>query len=167
MEEIVNKVANSGLITIDLKDWSPQGKRMSIDLAPLLFQGLVLREKEFRQFVKDHDWQQYQDAFVNIHSSADAIIPQWAFMLLSAQLVGIAKEVVFGDSDELESQLILKSIQDKDMKEYEGERVIVKGCSGKMVGERAYLAIAQKMTPHVRSLMFGEACSSVPIFKKK
>ena len=167
MEEIVNKVANSGLITIDLKDWSPSGKRASLDLAPLLFQGLVLREKEFRDFVKEHDWAQYQDAYVNVYCSAEAIIPQWAFMLISAKLVGSAKEVVYGTNDELEAELILKAIEEKEVKDFIDERVIIKGCSGKVVGEKAYLAIAQKLTPHVKSLMFGEACSSVPIYKKK
>lgn len=167
MEEIVNRVTDSGIKTIDLEKWKPSGNRSEIDLKDLLYQGLVLRENEFRQFIKDTDWDKYKGHFVNVYCSADAIVPNWAYMLISSKLSQVADKIVFGDRNELESHLILSEISSRDLSEFEGERVIIKGCSDSVIGERAYLEITLKLTPLVKSLMFGEPCSSVPIYKKK
>jgi hypothetical protein len=165
-DAIVNKVANSGLINLDLEDFYPAGPRMGIDLADYLFQGLILREKDFRSALKEADWSSYQDAFVYIHCSADAIVPLWAYMLLSSQLAPFAKKVVFGSSEDLEAALYQEIIEDMDIQEFVDQRVIVKGCSNKPVPNQAFVALVQKIQPVVKSLMFGEACSTVPVFKK-
>lgn len=167
MEEIVNRVSESGIKTIDLENWRPSGSRSEIDIKDLLYQGLALRENEFRQFIKDTDWSSYNGHYVNIHCSADAIIPNWSYMLIASSLSEIANKIVFGDRNELESQLILDEISKKDLKEYEGERVIIKGCSDSIIGEKAYLEVTSRLTPIVKSLMFGEPCSSVPIYRRK
>lgn len=167
MEEIVNRVSESGIKTIDLEKWRPSGQRAEIDIKDLLYEGLVLRENEFRQFLKDTDWDAYREHFVNVHCSADAIVPNWAYMLIASMLSDVATKVVFGDRNELEAQLILNEISQKNLKEFEGERVIIKGCSDSIIGEKAYLEITNRLTPIVKSLMFGEPCSSVPIFKRK
>jgi hypothetical protein len=167
MNEIVNKVAESGLITIDLEKMIPEGPRAEIDLKELLFQGLVLREKDFRQYIKETDWDAYAGHFVNVRCSADAIVPNWAYMLIASKLSGIANEVVFGDRMQLESRLVLKQIKALDCSLYNDERVIIKGCSDKMISEEAYLNLTMRLTPHVKSLMFGEPCSAVPVYKKR
>lgn len=167
MDEIVNKVAESGLITIDLEKMIPEGPRAEIDLKDLLFQGLVLREKDFRNYIKESDWDAYNGRFVNVTCSADAIVPNWAYMLIASKLSGIAKRVVFGSKSELESRLVLEQIDALDCSLYEGERVIIKGCSDQVISEEAYLNLTMRLTPHVNSLMFGEPCSAVPVYKKR
>lgn len=167
MDEITNRVAESGLKTIDLEDFKPQGFRSEIDIKNLLFKGLVLRENEFRQFIKETDWESYKDHFVNITCSADAIVPNWAYMLIASKLSGIAKQVVFGSKKELETKLLLDAINSHDVDEYIDQRVIIKGCSDEAIAEEAYLNLTLKLTPLVKSLMFGEPCSAVPIYKKK
>lgn len=166
MAEIINRVAESGIITIDLETLFPSGKRVELDLKELLFQGLVLRESEFRQFIKDNNWESFRDCFVNVTCSADAIIPNWAYMLIASKLSPIAKKVVFGSKNELESNLLLEVIDGLNLDEYSDERVIIKGCSDKAISEEAYLNLTLRLTPVVRSLMFGEPCSAVPVFKK-
>jgi hypothetical protein len=167
MEEIINRVADSGIKTIDLEKLIPTGMRSEIDIKELLFQGLVLREKEFRQFIKDRDWETYRDHFVNVTCSADAIVPNWAYMLIATQLSSIAARVIFGDKNALETQLLLDEIEALDLSEYKDERVIIKGCSDKAIAEKAYLNLTLRLTPVVNSLMFGEPCSAVPVYKKK
>jgi hypothetical protein len=167
MEEIVNRVAESGIKTIDLEKLKPAGSRSEIDLKDLLFQELVLRENDFRQFIKDTDWTIYSDHFVNVTCSADAIIPNWAYMLIASNLSGLAKRVVFGDKKDLEKQLLLNVIDNMDLSVYKDERVIIKGCSDEAIAEEAYLNLTLKLTPVVKSLMFGEPCSAVPVYKKK
>ena len=167
MEEIVNRVAESGIKTIDLERLKPGGIRSEIDLKDLLFQELVLRENDFRQYIKDTDWSGYQDHFVNVTCSADAIIPNWAYMLIASKLSGVAKKVVFGDKKDLEKQLLLHVINTMDLSIYNDERVIIKGCSDEAIAEEAYLNLTLKLTPLVKSLMFGEPCSAVPVYKKK
>ena len=167
MEEIVNRVAESGIKTIDLEKLKPVGSRSEIDLKDLLFQELVLRENDFRQYIKDTDWSRYHDHFVNVNCSADAIIPNWAYMLIASKLSGEAKKVVFGDKKELEKQLLLNVIDTIDLSIYKDERVIIKGCSDEAIAEEAYLNLTLRLTPVVKSLMFGEPCSAVPVYKKK
>lgn len=167
-EDIIeNKIANSGLITLDLADYYPKGERKSIDIAPWLFEGIMLREKDFRQSVKDHDWGQYQDCYVAVFCSEDAIIPQWAFMLLSSSLAAYAKKVVFGTREQMESILMDSAIAALDLSELEDQRVIIKGCGDLPIPPHAYVSIVSKLQPLAKSIMFGEACSTVPIFKKK
>lgn len=170
MEEdniIENKIANSGLITLDLADYYPKGERKLIDIAPWLFEGIMLREKDFRQSVKDHDWSQYQDCYVAVFCSEDAIIPQWAYMLLSSALASFAKKVIFGTREQLESILMDSAIQSLDLSELEDKRVIIKGCGDLPIPPHAYVSMVSKLQPIAKSIMFGEACSTVPIYKKK
>lgn len=165
--EIVNRVANSKLITIDLEDLYPKGKRVLLDISQWLYEGLILREKDFRESVKQHDWEQYKNCYVALHCSSDAIIPAWAYLLISASLSNHAKKVVAGDLELLENMLFNDIIHDFSVEEFKDRPVIVKGCSEKEIPESAYVELCQKLVPVVSSLMFGEACSSVPLFKKK
>lgn len=167
MEEIRNKVAESGLITLSLEDYYPAGKRMSLDIAPWLYEELILREKDFRAYLKEHDWTQYADAYVAVHCSADAIIPQWAYMLLGTYLEGIARDVVFGDQQALELILMEQSLSNVDWEQYRDQRVILKGCGDLPIPDQSYLRMATLLKPVVKSLLFGEACSTVPIYKQK
>ena len=164
--EIVNCVANSALITIDLEDYYPKGVRICFDIKDWLHEGLVLREKEFRTFINTHDWTVYENQFVALHCSTDAIIPGWAFMLIRLQLSGIAKQVVVGDLETLETALYQIIINDLDLSFCNNKPVIVKGCSNKPVPKNAYLFLINKLQPIAKSIMYGEACSSVPLFKK-
>ena len=164
--EIVNRVANSALVTIDLEDYYPKGVRVCFDIKDWLHEGLVLREKEFRTFVNTHDWTVYENQCVALHCSTDAIIPGWAFMLIRLQLSGIAKQVVVGDLETLETALYQIIINDLDLSFCNNKPVIVKGCSNKPVPKNAYLFLINKLQPIAKSIMYGEACSSVPLFKK-
>ena len=166
MGEIVNKVAQSGIQTIDLGTYYPEGKRHFIDLKDQLWQGLALKEQEFRTFVKEHDWTRYQDGHVGVFCSADAIIPTWAYMLIASFLSGIATTIHFGDSESLEARLWTESLKEINPAEYEDARVVIKGCSDRYVSPSAFLELSAKLKPLVRSLMFGEPCSTVPIFKR-
>jgi hypothetical protein len=164
--EIVNRVANSALITIDLEDYYPKGIRVYFDIKEWLYEGLVLREKEFRSFVNTHDWSTYKDQFIALHCTSDAIIPGWAYMLVRLQLSGIAKQVVVGDLKTLETTLYQTTIDNLDLHFCENKPVIIKGCSNKPVPQNAYLFLIDKLQPIAKSIMYGEACSSVPLFKK-
>lgn len=166
-ENFVNKVAQSGLITLDPAAFYPQGERIVYDISDNLFQGLILREKDFREFVKGHNWAQYQDKNVAVYCSADAIVPAWAYMLLANRLAPYAREVVFGDAGVLETVLFVKSIALMDAEQYRDQRLVIKGCGDVPVPVSAYVELTKKLTPVVKSLMFGEPCSTVPIYKKK
>lgn len=165
--EIVNRVANSKLITFDLEDFYPAGERVLFDIKDWLLEGFVLREKEFREAASRHDWSTYRDKNVALTCSTDAIIPGWAYMLLSTHLNPYAKKVVVGDLATLETVLYAEVIQRMDVSEFADKPVIVKGCSNKPVPQNAYIQIIEKLQPVVKSLMYGEACSSVPLYKKK
>lgn len=166
-EEIINRVTKSSLVTIDLEDFYPSGNRISFDITPWLLNGLVLQEKKFREYVKDHDWEQYKDSYVAIHCSSEAIIPTWAYMLISIHLTPFVKKAVIGTLSNLEELIYSEVILSLDIREYEGKPVIIKGCSHLKIPENAYILLTQKLNPIVKSLMFGEACSSVPLYKKK
>jgi len=166
-EEIVNKVAQSGLVSLDPASFYPPGERVLYDIKDNLFQGLILREKDFREFVKEHDWAQYQGKNVAITCTADAIVPTWAYMLLANRMTPFAREVVFGDKDTLETVLFEKALAGLDVEQYRNQRIVIKGCGDVEVPASAYVELTKKLTPVVKSLMFGEPCSTVPIYKKK
>ena len=165
-EEIVNKVAQSGLITLDMESYYPEGERVLLDIKDNLWQGLALREKEFRAFVKENDWSVYEGKFVAIYCSADAIVPTWAYMLLTTVLEPYAKKVVFGDLQALETQLFQQALQSINGEDYQDARVVVKGCSDLPVPVSAYVEITEKLRPFVRTIMYGEPCSTVPLYKR-
>ncbi len=166
-QEIINRVANSALQVFDLEDYYPEGERKVIDISEWLLEGFVLREKDFRATLKDHNWEQYKDAYVAVYCSTDAIVPAWAYMLVSTYLQSFAKKVIQGTIANLDVQLYQEILSGIDYTEYTGKPVIVKGCSKKPVPQEAYVMAVQKLMPFAKSLMFGEACSAVPLYKKK
>ncbi|MGE5943642.1 MAG: DUF2480 family protein [Flavobacteriales bacterium] len=166
-EDIINRVANSPLITIDLEDYYPKGNRILFDIKDWLLEGLVLREKDFREQVSLHDWSQYQDTYIALTCSTDAIIPVWAFMLISLHLQPFAKKIIIGDLDSLETSIYQDIINNLDVSEFMGKPLIIKGCSKKPVPQNAYIMLSNKLKPMAKSIMYGEACSSVPLFKSK
>jgi len=166
-DEIVNKVAQSKLITFNLEDYYPKGDRMVLDIKDWLFEGFILKEKEFRAFVEEHDWSQYEGAYVAMHCSTDAIVPGWAYILLSVKLSGIAKKIIQGSLVDLETSIYQSIIEHLDISEYQDKLIIIKGCSKKPVPANANLFLAERLKPVARSIMYGEACSSVPLYKRK
>lgn len=165
-EEIRNKVDESGLITFNLEDLYQVGERKVFDLKDFLFEGLILKEKDYREALKNLDWSVYQECFVSIACSADAIVPQWAFMLASAYLQPVAKRVIMGSSETLETVLFQETLATLDVEQFRDERVIVKGCSKYPVPTSAYVEFVAKLRPIAKSVMYGEACSTVPLFKR-
>ena len=163
--EIKNKVAESGLINFDLSTLIPKGKRIGIDLKDFLFEGLILKEKDFREKIAALNPQDFEDAYLYIYNSADAIVPLWAYFLITAKLTDVAKKIVFGNREDLEVLLMHNAIQTYDFSEMNGKRVLVIGCSDQSIPENAYIELVEQLKPLVKSLMFGEACSNVPIFK--
>lgn len=166
-EEIVNRVANSKLKVIDLEDFYPIGKRVLFDIKDWLLEGLVLREKEFRTYVAEFNWSQYKDCYVALHCSTDAIVPDWAYMLITIKLQEFSKLTVISSLEHLESIIFSSIISELDISEYKDMPVIIKGCSNKPVPANALVLLSQKLKPIAKSIMFGEACSSVPLFKRK
>ena len=166
-KEIVNRVAQSKLITFDLEDYYPKGERKVLDIKDWLYEGFILREKEFRAHVDAHDWSIYQDAYVALQCSSDAIIPGWAFMLVASKLQPYAKKVVQGNLETLETALYQTILEKLDVTEFTDKPIIIKGCSKKPVPENAYLMAVAKIQEVAKSVMYGEACSSVPLFKRK
>ncbi|MDH5379969.1 MAG: DUF2480 family protein [Cyclobacteriaceae bacterium] len=168
MEEIVNKVASSGLITLDLEEYCDiNTPRVEIDLKEILFQGMILRESDLRTFVKEHDWTQYQDTYVNIDCSTDSIIPTWAFMIITSSLQPFAKKVVAGDQELLNISIFNSSIEKIDFSEYEGKKIVLKGCGDFTIPPSCYVTMTYKLRPYASSIMFGEPCSTVPVYKRK
>lgn len=164
---IVNKVAESGLISFDLETYYPKNTRKIFDLKEHLFMGLILKEKDFRAVLLTIDWNEYKDADVAITCSADAIIPMWAYMLVASYLEPVAATVVFGTEQELINTILLKNIETVDVSEFADKRIVVKGCGDLSIPEAAYVAITKKLRPVAKSIMYGEPCSTVPIYKKK
>lgn len=167
MDEIVNRVAQSSLVVFDLEDLYPPGERKSLDLSQWLEGGVVLREKEFRARLKDFDWSAYADSYVNLFCSTEAILPAWAIILVSSELNPLARRVVVGSREELETLLYEDALRSYPYDRLEGKAVLLKGCSRLPVPCQAYLSALQRIQPFARSVSFGEACSSVPILKKK
>lgn len=165
-EEIINRVANSVLKTIDLEDFYPEGQRLVFDISPWLYEGLLLRENDFRDQVKMHDWSQYSGTYVAISCKTDAIIPSWAYLLLATKLQPVAAKVVVGDLELLETLIFNDVLGEFDCTPYQNMPVIIKGCANRPIPQTGYLILINKLLPVVRSLMYGEACSTVPLFKK-
>jgi hypothetical protein len=163
---IINKVSQSGLITIDLEEFYPAGERVVFDIKSHLFQGLILREKDFREFIKNEDWNKYRDKYVALTCSADAIVPTWAYMLLATQLEPVAKKVVFGNLETLETILYNEILSKINIADYKDARIVIKGCGNLPVPKAAYVQITSLLRPVVKSIMYGEPCSTVPLYKK-
>lgn len=166
-KEIVNRVDQSGLTEINLEDFYPKGERALIDVKDNLFQGLILKEKDFREFVKNENWSKYQNKFVAITCSADAIVPTWAYMLIASALQPFAKKFVFGNMDTLETVLFNETLSKINPEDFREKRLIVKGCGKLPVPDSAYVEFTRLLTPVAKSIMFGEACSTVPVYKQK
>lgn len=164
--EIINRVANSKLVTFDLEDFYPEGERILFDIKDWLYEGLVLREKEFREHVKNHDWSQYKNCYVSLTCSTDAIVPAWAFMLLVVNLEPFVEKVVIGSLSNLETSIYQDIINDLDLTLYKDKPVIIKGCSNKPVPVNAYVLATSILKTVAKSLMYGEACSFVPLYKR-
>lgn len=166
METIINKVAESGIITLDLAMYLPADKIAVFDLKPFLFREMILREKDYRAALQAHDWEQYKGKQVAMLCSADAIVPVWAYMLAATYLQPIAAGIYFGTAEELTKMLLNEQIRKIDVAEYTDKRVVIKGCGDTPIPEAAYVAITAHLRPYVKSLMYGEPCSTVPIYKK-
>jgi Protein of unknown function (DUF2480) len=167
METIRNKVAESGLITIDLEQYYPQEDPLVFDLKNFLFREMLLREKDFREAMEQHDWTVYQNKHVAVCCSSEAIIPMWAYMLVASKLSPVASRITVGNLDSAIREVFLNRIQQLDASQYADKRVIIKGCGEKEIPPYAYLAITEHLMPYVKSLMYGEPCSTVPVYKKK
>ena len=165
-EEIVNRVAKSPLITFDLEDFYPEGERRSIDMSQWLEQGLILREKEFRIALKNVDFKAYENTYVAINCSTEALLPAWASLLVTTHIQPFAKKVVLGSLEDLERQIFEEIISQLDTTPFVNKPVIIKGCSEKNISAAAFVSLIQKLQPHAKSLFYGEACSSVPLHKK-
>jgi hypothetical protein len=165
-EPIVNRVAQSGLITFDLEAYYSEGERVVYDLKDNLFQEMILRERDFRAFVKEHDWAQYQGKYVALTCSVDAIVPAWAYMLLATKLEPYARRVIFGTLDTLEAVLFQEALRQVDITQFQDARVVVKGCGNRPVSLFAYTEITRLLRPVAASIMYGEPCSTVPLYKK-
>ena len=164
---IVNKVAGSGLITIDLEKYIPKEEIVVFDLKDFLFQGMILKEKDYRQSLKEVDWERFRDKQIAITCSADAVIPVWAYMLAMAYLQPVAKAVILGTEKELYKTLFLKKISDINPRDFTDKRIIIKGCGDTPIEDFAYTEITRILLPEVKSIMYGEPCSTVPVYKKK
>ena len=166
-EEIINRIANSKLINIDLEDFYPEGKRVLFDIKDWLFEGIILKEKDFREYVGNHNWSQYQDNYVALTCTEDAIIPSWAYLLLSSELAPFAKKIVVGNLELLETVLFEEVIKEFKIDEFMDRAIIIKGCAEKPIPPSAFTFLIQKLQPIAKTIMYGEACSTVPLFKKK
>lgn len=165
-DQIVNKVSQSSLITIDLEEFYTPGKRIVFDIKGFLFQELILREKDFREALKNHDWKIYADTYVSLICSADAIVPTWAYMLIAAYLEPYAKRIIFGDLETLETILYQEVLSQLPFENYKDARIVIKGCGNLPVPKAAYVELTRLLRPLAKSIMYGEPCSTVPIFKQ-
>jgi hypothetical protein len=163
METFVNKVAESGIVTIDLEQFLPTQEFMAFDIQPYLFMGMILKEKDFRQALKDKDFSEYSNKIVCVYCSADAIVPVWAYMLITTYLKGIASDVHFGTIEQVKANSIRKAINELDINNYSGQRVVIKGCGDEVMPQDSYVAMTHKLLPVAKSIMYGEPCSTVPI----
>lgn len=166
-DEIINRVAQSKLVTIDLEDFYPEGKRLVLDISEWLYEGLILREKDFRESVKNHNWEQYKGTYIALACSTDAIIPSWAYLLITTHISSFAKKVVVGSLELLETTIFQDIINNLDVLDFKDKPLIIKGCADKPIPDTAYTLFIAKLLPVAKSIMFGEACSSVPLFKAK
>lgn len=167
MEQIINKVAQSGLITFNLEDYYDKNERVVFDIKECLFMGLILREKDFREFVKTNDWEKYRNKNVAITCTADAIVPTWAYMLIASKLSGVANYYFFGDLSNLENSLFQKALSTIDLEPFRDKKIVIKGCGNLPVPINAYVEISRLLMPVANSIMYGEPCSTVPVYKRK
>jgi len=165
-EPFVNKVAESGLITLDLETYYPRGETAVFDMKEHLFMGMILKEKDFREALKKLDWEQYRNKYIALTCSADAILPVWAWMLVAAYLQPVAKEIVMGDEKELHKTRFLKNLSAINVNEFEDKKVVIKGCGETPIADYVYMEITKLLRPVAKSIMYGEPCSTVPVFKK-
>jgi hypothetical protein len=164
---LVNRVAQSALITLDLEQYFPKDEEIVfIDLKDFLFKGLILREADFRETVKKTDWSQYKNKYVALYSSTDAIIPMWAYMVLSAEVTPHAIDIICSKPDQAAGMFLLHALAKLDMEQFKGQRIVIKGCGDRQVPDAAFVQITQQLTHVARSVMYGEPCSTVPVFKK-
>ena len=166
-EPIVNKVAESGIITVDVEKFYPRVETAVFDLKDYLFMGMILKEKDYREALKKMDWSVYQDKNVAVTCTADAIIPVWAYMLAASYLQPVAREIVMGDEKELHKLVYLKNLSSIDVSEFADKRVVIKGCGETPIADFVYMEITKLLRPVAKSIMYGEPCSTVPIYKKK
>ena len=166
-DAIVNKVAESGLVSIDLENYYPKGEIAVFDMKDHLFMGMILKEKDFREALKNLDWSIYKDKYVAVTCTADAVIPVWAYMLVASNLSGVAKDFIMGDEKELHRTLFIKNLSAINTDEFADKRIVIKGCGETPIGEFAYTEITKILRPVVKSIMYGEPCSTVPVYKKK
>jgi len=164
---IVNKVAQSGIITLDLEDLIPELEIAEIDIKDQLFQGLMLREKDFRSWIKEHNWDIYAEKLVAVHCSVDAIVPTWAYMLISSALRGVTSQVYFSAPKEVKALLVERTLGAFDISIYENKRVVIKGCGDREISNHAYVRLTEMLAPSVLSIMYGEPCSTVPVYKRR
>lgn len=167
MADIVNRVSQSKLVTFDLEDYYPKGQRIVLDIKDWLYEGFILKEKEFRGYLNEHDWTKYTNSYVALSCSTDAIVPGWAYMLIASKLQPYAKKIVQGTLEDVETALYQSIVENLDISGFKDKPVIIKGCSNKPVPPNAYLYITEKLQTVAKSIMYGEACSSVPLFKRK
>lgn len=165
-DTIVNRVAKSPIVTFDLGEYYQEGERILLDIKDQLFQGMILREKDFRAYAKEHDWSQYEGKLVAITCSVDAIVPVWAYMLLTTKLAPYAAYVAFGSLEELEVELYGKALSKVDIEEFKDRPIVIKGCGDKPVPNAAYVMVTRLLQPVAKTLMYGEPCSTVPIYKR-
>ncbi|HET6721655.1 MAG TPA: DUF2480 family protein [Chitinophagaceae bacterium] len=167
-DQIINKVAESGLITIDLEKYLPSQEEMAVfDLKDFLFMGMILKEKDFREALKQHDWEKYRNRNVAITCTADAIIPVWAYMLVTSYLQPVAKTTLVGSEKEVHKSIFLKNISSINVAEFSDKRIVLKGCGETPIDDFAYAEATRKLLPVAKSIMYGEPCSTVPVYKKK
>lgn len=164
-EEIVNRVESSGIVTIDLEELFPKGERVLIDIKPLLFQELILKEKDFREFITNENWSKYKNKFVAITCTNDAIVPTWAYMLLSIALEPFAEKIIFGNLEQLENTLFEDAINKINFPQYKDARIVIKGCGKNPVPTNGFVKVATALRPFAKSIMYGEPCSTVPLYK--
>lgn len=167
MDTIANKVAASGIMVLDPSDFLPEEEIVVFDLKQFLFKELILKEKDFRESLKNQDWELYRNRMVTITCSTDAIIPMWAYMLVASGLKPVASDILYGNKEEAVRQLALKKVVQTDTEQFRDQRVVLKGCGDKVVPADVYIALMKKLQPVVKSVMFGEPCSTVPVYKKK
>lgn len=165
-DPIINKVAESGLVSLDLETYIPKEEPAVFDMKDYLFMGLILKEKDFREALKKLDWEIYRDKNIAVTCTADAIIPVWAYMLVAAYLQPIAKEIVLGNEQELYKTIFLKNLAQINVHEFADKRLVIKGCGETPIGDFAYMEITKRLLPVVKSIMYGEPCSTVPVYKK-
>ncbi len=165
MDEIINKVAASGIVTINLEDYYPPEEMVLFDIKPFLYQELILKEKEFRESLKNHPWEQYKNKLIAVTCSADAIVPVWAYMLVASYLEPVAKKIFFGTMEELAQAATEENISRINPENFKNARIVIKGCGDKKISPSAYIKITTMLKPVVKSIMYGEPCSTVPVYK--